>query len=120
MGEKNPLAEERTDWAEDRTLMANERTFAAWVRTGLGSIAVAIGLHAVFGPMQPTWIARVTASIFVVLAAAIFLGARHNAARTIARLNAHQTKPLKTRHMTFVSALLCLGSAAIVGILWII
>ncbi|MDF1729557.1 MAG: DUF202 domain-containing protein, partial [Sulfitobacter sp.] len=45
---KNELAEDRTDWAEDRTILANERTFAGWMRTGMASLAVAIGLKAVY------------------------------------------------------------------------
>ena len=49
MNKSNDLAENRTDWAEDRTILANERTFAGWMRTGMASLAVAIGLKAVFG-----------------------------------------------------------------------
>jgi putative membrane protein len=69
---KNDLAQDRTDWAEDRTVLANERTFAGWMRTGMASLAIAIGLQAVFGVTEPTWIAKSVASIFVILSIVVF------------------------------------------------
>ncbi|WP_394227872.1 DUF202 domain-containing protein [Paracoccus marcusii] len=54
MVSKDQPAEDRTDLAEDRTILAVERTFSGWIRTGLATVAVAIGMQAVFGPFQPT------------------------------------------------------------------
>ena len=65
MSDRNELAEDRTHWAEDRTSLANERTFAGWMRTGMAAIGVAIGLKAVFGAFEPTWMAKAVASIFL-------------------------------------------------------
>ena len=61
-------SERRTKWAEDRTMMASERTFSSWMGTGLGAIGVAIGLKAVFGAFEPTWAAKLVATIFLVTA----------------------------------------------------
>ncbi len=69
--ETEKLADQRTKWAEDRTLMANERTFSSWMGTGLGAIGVAIGLKAVFGAFEPTWAAKLVASLFLLAAIAI-------------------------------------------------
>ena len=65
-------SQHRTDMAEDRTSMANERTFSSWMGTGLGAIGVAIGMKAVFGAFEPTWAAKVVASIFIAIAILIF------------------------------------------------
>ena len=76
-GGKNDLAEDRTDLAEDRTLLANERTFSGWARTALASIGIGIGFNALFKPVEPTWVAKAIATLFLLLAA--FLAARRRA-----------------------------------------
>ena len=80
MSDKNDLAEDRTDWAEDRTILANERTFAGWMRTGMAAVAVAIGLRAVFGEFEPTWVAKAVASVFIFAALYVYLAAQASAA----------------------------------------
>ena len=77
MKDKNDLAESRTDWAEDRTILANERTFAGWMRTGMACVAVAIGLRAVFGEFEPTWVAKAVASVFIIAALYVYLSLIH-------------------------------------------
>ena len=79
MSDKNDLAQDRTDWAEDRTILANERTFAGWMRTGMASVALALGLRAVFGSFEPTWVPKAVASGFILTAIMIFWAARQSA-----------------------------------------
>lgn len=117
---KQQLAEERTDWAEDRTLLANERTFAGWMRTGLASVAVAIGLRAVFGPFEPTWAAKAVASLFVIAAIVIYWSARHTAVRAHERLSAQDAEPVSGRGFTRLAAVLTVATLGVGIVLWLL
>lgn len=112
------MAKDRTDWAEDRTTLANERTFAGWMRTGMASVALAIGLKAVFGPFEPTWVPKLVSSVFIVAAIFIFYAARKQACATMERLQQHQAKAQTTRYFTQLSVIFSLASAATGVILW--
>lgn len=120
MTNKNDLAEDRTDWAEDRTILANERTFAAWIRTGMGSLAVALGLQALFRDFEPTWVAKAVASIFVFGAICIFWVAQRTASATQRRLDGHDTTAPSKRRMLFLSVLFSLAAFTVGVILWLL
>lgn len=118
MSDKNQLAEDRTDWAEDRTILANERTFAGWMRTGMASVALALGLRALFRPFEPDWVPKLVAEVFIVTAILIFWAARQNACKTQERMSEHQTESQSSRRMTVLAAFLTVGAAATGIILW--
>ena len=61
------LAEDRTDLAIDRTLLANERTYAGWCRTAFASIALGLGFNALFNKVEPAWVAKGIATLFILL-----------------------------------------------------
>lgn len=113
-------AESRTDWAEDRTIQANERTFAGWMRTGMASVALALGLKALFGSFEPTWLAKAVASIFIAIAVALFWTAARNAAATLERLNDHRADPLRTGTFHLIAAGLTFGALATAAVLWLL
>lgn len=113
-------AEDRTDWAEDRTVLANERTFAGWMRTGMASVAIAIGLQAVFGETEPTWLAKAAASIFLLIATYIFIVARGSARQMLDRLNSHSAEPLSDRHLSQVALFFMVATIATGVVLWLI
>ena len=117
-GKSNDLAEERTDWAEDRTILAMERTFAGWMRTGMACLGVALGLKAVFGGFEPTWMPKVVANVFVALSVFIFWSARNKSCETARRLDEHATNGQGTRNMTITASVLSLGAIATGAILW--
>lgn len=112
------MAQDRTDWAEDRTAMANERTFAGWMRTGMACIALAVGLKAVFGAFDPTWLAKSVATLFLVIACAIFWSARNRAKQTQARLETRTADLQPASSFTMLAALLSLGAIVTGLILW--
>ena len=120
MNKSNDLAENRTDWAEDRTILANERTFAGWMRTGMASLAVAIGLKAVFGDFDPTWAAKSVATIFVVAAVYIFWAAHDAATKTLDRLNDHHANAQPNARMKTLAVIFSFASVAVGGILWML
>jgi putative membrane protein len=113
-------AEERTDWAEDRTLLANERTFAGWMRTGMTALAVAIGLQAVFGELQPTWAAKATATAFIIAAILIFAAAAQRSHTAQRRIESHDSAAQPAWRMTVLAVILSLGSVATGIVLWMI
>ena len=118
MSTDDKRAEKRTEWAEDRTIMASERTFSSWMGTGLGAIGVAIGLKAVFGAFEPTWAAKLVASIFLAVAIAIFWSARTQACKTFARLSESDIEATPTRNYTFLAAVMTFAAFATGVILW--
>ncbi|WP_410217779.1 YidH family protein [Paracoccus sp. (in: a-proteobacteria)] len=113
-------AEDRTDWAEDRTILAVERTFSGWIRTGLATAAVALGLHAVFGPFQPTWVPKAVATIFLLAAQLIFLGAWLENRKSRSRLSSHQARHQPAGRITLLTVLLSLGIAGTGLVLWLL
>ena len=118
MSDGNKLAEDRTDWAEDRTILANERTFAGWMRTGMASLALAVGLKAVFGDFDPTWLAKAVASIFVLVAIYIFWAAQDSAVKTFVRLDDHKAHAQPAKRMKLLSGIFAFASVCVGGVLW--
>ncbi|NSX53710.1 YidH family protein [Parasulfitobacter algicola] len=118
--DSNEMAKERTDWAEDRTLLANERTFAGWMRTGMACVALALGLRAVFGDFEPTWIAKSVATIFIFAAVAIFWSARHKSCQANERFTSHDVKAQTRSRMTILASILTVGALATGVILWLL
>jgi putative membrane protein len=114
------LAEERTDWAEDRTILANERTFSSWMGTGLGSLGLAVGMQAVFGAMEPTWIAKSAATVFVIVSLYLFQTALINSRRTKQSLDSHTAEPVSNRNLAVIAHLLSIGAVCAAIVLWLI
>ncbi|UYV37550.1 DUF202 domain-containing protein [Rhodobacteraceae bacterium D3-12] len=113
-------SEVRTEWSEDRTIMANERTFASWAGAGMGAIGVAIGLQAVFGETDPTWLAKTVATLFLLVAIAVFWSARTKACATYTRLTEHDAEARSTRDFNTITIMLILGAIGVGVILWLI
>jgi putative membrane protein len=114
--ETEDLARDRTDLAEDRTVLAHERSFASWLRTGMAAIGIALGFHAIFKPVEPTWVGKTIASAFLAIAILIFLSAQHRACRAIAKLEPHLVaalRPVRIRLFcwSLVGATMLLGLA---------
>lgn len=118
MSQKNELAEERTDWAADRTILANERTFAGWMRTGMASVALAVGLRAVFSAFEPTWVAKLVATLFIGLAVFVFWAAQASACKTLNRLDDTEAHAQPLMRMRVMSVLFAVGTIATGAILW--
>jgi putative membrane protein len=117
---KTELAEDRTDWAEDRTILASERTFASWIRTGLASVAVALGLHALFGQFRPTWVPKLLASLFILTAVVIFVSAWKGTRRTQQRMQSHDATPPKRAALLAITSVLVAVSLGAGAVLWLL
>lgn len=118
MNKDTKESEKRTDWAEDRTVLANERTFSGWMGTGLGAIGVAIAMKAVFGAFEPTWAAKLVASMFLAAAILIFWSARNQACNARKKLTENDTEATKTEGYTRLALVMTAATLATGAILW--
>lgn len=114
------LAKERTELAEDRTLLANERTFAGWVRTTLSSVGVGLGIHALFDRIQPWWIPRSAASVFLVFGLAMIVAADRRACAVYKRFSTGGADQMGARYFHVVTGLLGVLTAALIGGVWLL
>ncbi|KWV92711.1 YidH family protein [Erythrobacter sp. YT30] len=114
----NTESETRTDLAEDRTILANERTFAGWMRTGLATVGIGLAFNAVFTKIDPAWIARSIASLFVFVGIMIFYIAQRKSCQVIQRMDSHEIKPIETLNMRLIAGLMSLASALLLMAIW--
>lgn len=114
------LARERTDWAEDRTIMANERTYAGWMRTGLAAVGIGLAFNALFSKLEPFWLPRSLATLFILSGVLVFYLARNKACAVLTRLSAHYAKPVPSRQINLIAILLSVASLALTVGIWMI
>lgn len=117
---RTDLAEDRTDYAEDRTILANERTFAGWMRTGLASAGIGLGFQAIFRAVEPTWLAKLGASIFILIAVIVFYLAYRKACDLAQRMEAHNAEPMSHIAYGTITALFASGTLALGVLLWLL
>ena len=116
-GERRDLAEDRTDLAEDRTGLAVERTFAGWLRTGLAAVGIGLGFQALFRSIEPIWVAKALATVFVLIGIFIFSGAQRRACRMFARLDTHQVDTAPRRDLRIMAYALSIGATGLIAAL---
>lgn len=115
-----PLARLRTDFSEDRTVLANERTFASWVRTGFAGIGIGLAFNALFTRIQPEWLPKLIASIFLLVAILIFIAAEHRARMVMRRLHAHQVKPIKVTSLRLITIAAVAATVGLLAVIWLV
>jgi putative membrane protein len=112
------LAQRRTDLAEDRTILANERTYAGWMRTAFAAIGVGLGFRALFMEMQPPWLPRAIATLFLLIGIALFVAAERRAAWVVEHLQVHAVETVRVRSMRLVTAAMVLATMALIFAIW--
>ncbi len=115
---KTDLAEDRTNLAEDRTLLANERTFSGWARTSLATIGIGLGFNALFGTLQPFWVPRAIATLFILLGILIIVMAERRACTVASRLTAHEVTMLPAMNLRLIAIVFTVGAVALIVGLW--
>lgn len=115
---RSALAEDRTNLAEDRTLLANERTFSGWARTAMASIGVGIGLNALFRPVEPTWVAKAIATVFILLGIFLVATAERRACTVQGRLTAHKVSDLPVANFRVMAVAIGIGAATLIVAIW--
>ena len=119
-GERTDLAEDRTDWAEDRTIMANERTFAGWLRTGLAAVGIGLGFNALFGKLEPLWVPKSIATLFMIIGIFIFWIAQRNGSAVQNRLDSHGSSPIRPINLRIIAGLMGTGAIGLIVGIWMI
>jgi len=97
-------------------LLANERTFSGWARTSLATVGIGLGFNALFGKLEPAWLPRAIATLFVGLG--IIIMAERRACAVVARLTAHNVKSLAPLNLLVIGIVYIVGAAALVVGLW--
>ncbi len=118
--ERDELAEERTDYAEDRTLLANERTFSGWARTSMAAIGIGLGFNALFRSMEPVWIPKSIATLFILLGIMLVILAERRACKLKQRLDSHSVEPLGGMNMRIIAVAISLGAIGLIAAVWIL
>ena len=120
MGEKTELAEERTDLAEGRTILANERTFAGWMRTGMAAVGIGLGFQALFQRIEPAWVPKAIATLFLMVAVFVFIAAERRACAVVARLQPHEVKSFRRVNLRIITVALTAAALALIAALWLL
>lgn len=114
------LAQDRTHMAEDRTIMAVERTFAGWIRTAFAAIAIGLAFRVLFGELQPPWLAKAIASMFISFAIFLALNAEKRACRALERMKTHAVDGLDLPRFKLLAYGVSFGAAMLIAGLWIL
>ncbi|WP_114952586.1 YidH family protein [Sphingosinicella terrae] len=117
--EENP-ARVRTDLAEDRTLLANERTFAGWLRTGFAAVGIGLGFHVLFEEMQPAWLPRTIATMFMLVGVATAVAAERRACTVRKRLSAHVVESAKPMNLRIITVAMAVATLALIAAIWLV
>lgn len=110
----------RVELAEDRTLLANERTFAGWLRTGLAAVGIGVGFHALFQRMEPTWVPRAIATLFLLVALAVVVAAERRARAVMERLDAHVVVGARRMNLRLITMAMAAGTVALIAAIWVV
>ena len=117
---RDEAAEERTDLAEGRTILANERTFAGWMRTGLAAVAIGIGFNALFQTLDPTWVPKAIATVFLLIAIFVVIAAERRACAVMRRLQPHEIKTFQMVNLRLISWSMAAATAALIAAIWLL
>lgn len=118
--ENSQLAAQRTDLSEDRTVLANERTFASWLRTGYAGIGIGLAFNALFSRVDPPWIPKLIATVFLLIAVMIFIAAERRACAVFSRLETHRVKSVKIGTVRAVTIANVLATVALIAAIWLL
>ncbi|RIV77600.1 YidH family protein [Pelagerythrobacter aerophilus] len=118
--DRSELAVERTKYAEDRNIMAMERTFAGWIRTAFAAIGIGIAFRALFGELEPPWLAKAIATLFVLAGAALAFSAQRRACRTLERLHPHVIEQPSSPNFRLLAFAVMLGAGILIAGLWLL
>jgi putative membrane protein len=86
--------------------------------TGLGAVGIAIALRAVFGAVEPTWVAKAIASTFLAIAILIYWMAQRQAKKTLSRLSQNDAETQPTSAFTRLATAMTIATVATGAVLW--
>ena len=113
-------AEARTDLAEDRTLLANERTFAGWLRTGMAAVGIGLGFNVLFKMLEPPWVPKAIATLFLVIGIFIFVAAERGACSVKERLETHKVSTFKRINLKLITGAVVVATCGLIAAIWLL
>ncbi|WP_095012158.1 YidH family protein [Tsuneonella mangrovi] len=116
----NSLAQERTDLAEDRNIMAVERTFAGWIRTSFAAIGIGLAFRAVFGDLEPWWLPRAIATVFIAAGAVLAYFVERRTSATLKRLHPHMLDSESPMLFRLLAYAVIFGSIVLIVGMWVL
>ena len=105
---------------EPKTFFANERTFSGWARTALATIGIGLGFHVLFGALEPAWLPKVIATVFIALGVVIIWMAERRACAIQSRLSAHKIRTLRSLNIRLIAWVYTLGALSLTVALWLV
>jgi len=90
------------------------------MRTGLAAVGIGLGFNALFGKLEPLWIPKAIATLFMIIGIFIFWIAQQNGCAVQNRLNSHRATPVKPNNLRIISGLMATGAIALIVGIWMI
>lgn len=84
----------------------------------MASLGVALGFQALFRASDPTWPVKLGASMFVLIAIAIFWMALFSAIKVLKRLDPHVVSVTRWRRLLLVTLVATAGAMLVFAALW--
>lgn len=88
------------------------------MRTSFASLAIGVGFHALFGEMQPGWLPRAIATLFLLLAIALVILAERRATSVLARLSPHVIVTSRPMNLRLFTVVIVVGAGALIAAIW--
>ncbi|MFD2256126.1 YidH family protein [Luteolibacter algae] len=117
---RSKLAADRTDYAEDRTLLANERTFAGWAKAAFASIGLGLGFQAFFQKVEPTWVPKGIATLFILLGMLLIWLAERRADGLLTERTGNHVKLMSRKMFRIMAIAVSLGGVALILCIWLL
>ena len=79
-----------------------------------------LAFNALFGRVEPGWIAKLIATGFLVIAIVIFIGAERRSCSVMARLHAHTVQSAKIDNIRILAFASVAAAAALIAAIWLL
>lgn len=90
------------------------------MRTGMSAVGIALGFHALFNRMDPSWVPRSISTAFLVTAIFIFWSAERRAAAVCRRLDTHRIRGMHSVNLRLMAIVMTLAALALIAAIWLL
>jgi putative membrane protein len=90
------------------------------MRTSLACVAIGVGFHALFPRMEPSWVPRLIATAFLMLAILVIVSAERRAAAVMERLSPHLVVTTQAINLRFLTIAIALAAGALAAAIWLV
>lgn len=90
------------------------------MRTAFAAIGIGLGFRALFGELEPPWLARAIATLFIALAIVLAISAERRTCRAFTRLSAHAVDTPDLPKLRWLAYSVSVGAAVLIAALWVL